>query len=188
MQNVNIIKNKIKRKMNLNKTPDFKELAVKAVIMFLILLCLLCFGAMNSCKSLPQTQTTTFEKDSIHTSVNFVKRDTTIVVPGDTLELKVPIYSLTENPVTLTTSNGMTLSLSKINDEILAKCNTEDLRKIIELQDKIIKEHKSKIEIKEVRTPEKYVPKFTQIMSYIGMIATGVILVFFGWKLGRYLV
>lgn len=171
----------------MSKTPNKSELVIKAVVMLLILLCLLCFGAM-SCKSLPQTQTKTIEKDSIHTSVNYVMRDTTIVVPGDTIEMRVPIYSLTEKPISLATSNGMTLSLSKLNDEILAKCNTEDLRKIIELQDKIIKEHKSKIEYKEIEVPVKYIPKFTQIMSYVGMIATAGILLFFGIKLGKYLV
>lgn len=112
------------------------------------------------------------QKDSIVTKVNYIPRDTTIVIPGDIMELKVPVYNLTEVPITVQTSKG-TLELSKLNEEILAKCNIDDLQMIITLQDKLISEYQEKLKTKsetiEVRV--KYIPKWVQFLAAIGAMA-----------------
>lgn len=128
---------------------------------------------MWGCKAPNPTHTKSIiEKDSVYTKVNLIPRDTTVFIPGDIIQLKVPVYELNEVPVTVNTSRG-TLELSKINEEILAKCNIDDLQKIITLQDKLIQEYqsnvKTEIEYKEV---EKQVyPKWLVISSIFGWLS-----------------
>lgn len=139
----------------------------KLVVVVLFLL------GLWGCKTPSPTHTKSIiEKDSVYTKVNFIPRDTAVFIPGDVIELKVPIYDLKEVPITVSTSRG-SLELSKINEEILAKCNIDDLQKIITLQDKLItefqKQTKTEIEYREV--PVKYIPKWIQILAGIGALA-----------------
>lgn len=139
----------------------------KLVVVVLFLL------GLWGCKTPGPTHTKSIiEKDSVYTKVNLIPRDTTVIIPGDVIELKVPVYDLKEVPITVNTSRG-TLELSKINEEILAKCNIDDLQKIITLQDKLIKEFQkqtiTEIEYKEVE--KKYIPKYIAILAILGGIA-----------------
>lgn len=160
--------------------PNPNEIKHKALIMLIILLALLSFGLFGCKSNKVKEYNNTVQKDSIYTSVNYVYRDTTIVIPGDLLRIKVPVYSLTEEPISIKTSSGMTLSLSKINEDILAECNTDDLKKIIQLQDMVIQEYKNKsfVSNKEVNIPVKYIPKYISFLAIIGAIA---LLIFIYW-------
>lgn len=149
-----------------------KDIKYKAIIMIVIMLCLLMMG-LSGCKPKALSNTKeTITKDSVFTSVNYIKRDTTIVVPGDTLSLRVPIYSLSEIPTTIKTFNGTTLSLQKLNDEILAQCNREDLKKIITLLERENTHYRSRLdEISETQeVPIKFTPKWVKVLAWIGAV------------------
>lgn len=165
--------------------PKPSDLKAKAIITVIFLLALLLTGLL-SCKPMNAKQNIRFhEKDSVHTSVNYIKRDTTIVIPGDTLSLKVPIYNLSEVPTTIRTSNGLTLSLQKLNQDILATCNVDDLKKIIELQDKIIQTSRYSSQSETIEIPVEFVPKWTAFFATLGKVAAGIAVVFGALKFGK---
>jgi len=132
-------------------------------------LLLLLFSACNP-KLQPITQSKQIEKDSVFTTVKHVYKDTTIVIPGDKIEVKAPVYSISETPTIIRTQNGLNLSLQRLNDSILANCNQEDKIQIIQLQNQIIETYQSKIKQLEQTEiiKEAYTPKFTKILAWIG--------------------
>jgi hypothetical protein len=145
---------------------------MKSIIKIYTIVVVLFLGLWGCKAPSPKHTKSTIEKDSIYTTVNYIQRDTTITVPGDTLRLQVPIYSLSEVPITVQTSRG-TLELSKLNEEILAKCNIDDLQKIIALQDKLISEYKSntKTEIEYREVEVKVYPTWLVSAAIFGLLS-----------------
>jgi len=172
----------------MNKNNNHNNFREKTIILFLMLISIfvLLFSACNP-KLQPTTQVTKIEKDSIFTTIKHVYKDTTIVVAGDKIELKVPVYSLSEIPTTIRTQNGLNLSIQKINDSILANCNQQDKVQIIQLQNQIIDTYRTKIkqleQVEQIQVP--YTPKITKILAWIGGVATLTTLVFGAFKFGK---
>jgi len=168
------------------KNNNRNNLREKTIILFFMIasFLLLLLAASACCPSKPQptNQITKIEKDSVFTTIKHVYKDTTIVVEGDKIELKIPSYSITETPTTIRTQNGLNLSLQRINDSILANCNQEDKIQIIQLQNQIIETYKSKItELEQIeQIPVPYTPKLTKFLAWIGGIAT-ICTLFFGF-------
>ena len=164
-------------------SPNNIKVKYKAIIMIVIMLCLLVTG-LSACKPKALSYTKeTILKDSIRTSVNYIKRDTTIVVPGDTLSLRVPIYNLSEIPTTIRTSNGTTLSLQRIENDVLAQCGREDLEKIITLLERENTYYRTQLnQVAETQEVEvKYVPLLVKILAWIG----GLGVLYFIFWIGR---
>jgi len=174
--------------MNKNNNPT--NLTQKMIILFFVVLSLLVllFSSCNP-KLQPTTHTKQIEKDSVFTTVKHVYKDTTIVIPGDKIEVKVPVYSLSEIPTTIRTKDGLHLQLQRLNDSILANCNQEDKRQIIQLQNQIIQTYQSKIKQLEQTEiiKEKYTPKLTKILAWVGGIATLTTLLFGFFRIKKFL-
>src|SRR5690606_15114950 len=79
---------------------------------FVCSLLLLLGSLMSSCKPRQiTTHTKEIQKDSVVYTVNYKKKDTLILVKGDTLRTQIPVHYLSEIPV-ITRSNRGNLSLS----------------------------------------------------------------------------
>jgi len=101
----------------MNNNNNFNNLREKTIILFFVLisfLLLLC-SACNPKQRLA-THTKQIEKDSVFTTIKHVYKDTIITIPGDKIEVKVPVYSLSEIPTTIRTKDGLNLQLQRIND------------------------------------------------------------------------
>jgi len=173
----------------MNQNNNFNDLRIKTIIFSFVLsgFLVLLFSACNP-KLQPTTQSKQIEKDSVFTTVNYKYKDTTIVVAGDKIEVKIPVYSIIETPTTIHTKNGLNLHIQRINDSILATCNQEDKIQIIQLQNQIIQTYQSKIKQLEQTeiVKEKYTPKFIQFLDWIGGIATITTLLFGVFRIKKF--
>lgn len=128
---------------------------------------------LGGCRSLqPSREITETIKDSTVTTVRYVKQDTLITVPGDTLRFKVPIYALSETPIERT--NGRTTARASLRDgNLTIECLTEEYEQLITYQNEIIETlrqiDRSKQETIEVEV--KFVPWWVKTMAWIGGIA-----------------
>jgi len=174
----------------MNNNNNFNDLRIKTIILFFMLLSfLMLFCSACNPKIRPTTHATKIEKDSVFTTVNYKYKDTIITIPGDKIEVKIPTYSITETPTIIQTKNGLSLQLQRINDSILANCNQEDKIQIIQLQNQIIETYKSKItQLEQTHIiKEKYTPKLTKILAWIGGVAILTSLLFGIFRIRKFL-
>jgi hypothetical protein len=150
-----------------------KQQKIKSLITAFILAVLIAFGSI-SCK--PQ-QIKEYNhktvKDSIHTEITYHKKDTVIIIQGDTLKLKLPITQITESPISVRGYNTEML-ISKINEQIEVFCNYDELTFLIQLQEKQIRQFEQ-LKINSDRlevVKQKYIPKWAKTLLIIGSIST----------------
>lgn len=144
---------------------------------YLILVFCLCVMAAGCRTGQPTTPTHSVVKDSVSVVTNYVKKDTTIIVKGDTLRLEVPVYSLTQKPIFLK-QNGLNMQISKVHDTIKAHCYTDHLEKIIELQNKIITTYKSQKQEQTKEVIKVHIPLIYKVFALLGFAFVMVIVGF----------
>lgn len=139
--------------------------------------------ALQGCRSgrfAPSTQSNQKVTDSSWTKVRTVARDTVIIVPGDTTRLSIPVYEITERPITKTIGRA-TATVSRSGNNIEVSCECAEFKKKIELLETIIEKQQKIIDqqIEITSVPVKYVPWYTQTLAWIGgvALAAGVVLV-----------
>lgn len=131
-----------------------------------------------SCKSMKE-ETNSTRKDSIHTAVNYKRKDTIITVPGQTLKLSVPFLQLGNAPATTKTERG-SLTVSKDGDNIIAECNIDDYKATISILEKTITVFKETV-ITQQTTIEKQqsiIDRLGNILMWVG----GAAILFFGFS------
>lgn len=146
-----------------------------------VLVVVFCLVGCSSAK--PTRQLTRVVKDSTVTEINYVKRDTFITIPGDTLRFKLPATEITEKPI-IRTRNNTTAIISRNGNDIDFQCITDSLSLRLELMDKHIKELHSIIDTStETITETEY--KTPWYSKALNVIAIGFLLFIAGkmaWK------
>ena len=139
-------------------------------LIFLVIV-ILTLGGCGTSKPTQLTKTTTV-KDSIWTEVQKVKRDTTITIPGATTYIRIPVYELTEVPVTKT-SGRSTASIRKVGNNIEVQCECAKYKAKIQFLETIISQYQKIQELTEntIIVPEKFVPWWVKIFAWLGGIA-----------------
>ena len=148
-----------------------------------LVLVLVFLGSCRAVKSSRETVRTV--KDSTFTEVTYKKRDTTIIIPGDTLKVKVPITEITKEPVTRTNGRN-TVIIRREGNDLDIECLNEEMEQRFELLEKWIKENKTKTVQVQTTTeiPVRYIPGFVKTLAWIGGIALalGGVLLFVKFK------
>ena len=126
-------------------------------------------------------KTETERKDSVHTEIKYVLKDTTIILPGDSVTLHdtVDCPGLTYQKDAVSSSGRLTASV-RINNGILeVNCKEDSLKKRIQwLEMQLILEKYSQLKItKEIPIPveveEPYVPKWVWWVVAYAVAVTG---------------
>jgi len=124
-----------------------------------------------ACKPTASVVKTRSVKDSVSTKVTFTPKDTVITVPGKSISISKPISELSPAPI-VKKLNGASISLKKVGDTIEAYCEVDELKLIIQLQERLIeiyKQHATESsEVAEV--PVKYIPPFVKFLAWLGAI------------------
>jgi hypothetical protein len=150
-----------------------KQQRIKSLVTAFILAVLIAIGSI-SCR--PQ-QIKEFShktvKDSVYTEITYHKKDTVIIIEGDTLKIKLPITQITEKPISVRGYNTEML-ISKLNEQIEVVCKYDELTFLIQLQEKRIKQfEQSKINSDRVEVvKQKFIPKWAKTLLIIGSIST----------------
>src|SRR5690554_3357688 len=154
---------------------------MKRIIFITIAIVSLTVGSCRTGKLSSETIKTV--TDSTVTEVRYQKRDTTIIIPGDTTRISLPYHEITKEPIRRT--NGRTTAtISKDGDKVNVECISEELQQRIELFDKIINQLRTIKESESTITevPVEFVPWHIKTLAWIGGIALGVIIVSLGIK------
>lgn len=137
---------------------------------------------LGACRSArPSSETIETVKDSTVTTVRYVKQDTLITVPGDTLKFNIPIYELSETPIERT-AGRTTARVSLQGDDLTIECLTEEYEQLITWQNEVIETLReiNRDKQKTIEVPVPYTPTITKILAWIGGIAlaffTGLII------------
>lgn len=150
------------------------------VIGFLVIV----MGMVGCGNMRPTTQTNTTVKDSTWTETRYVKRDTTITIPGDTTFIRIPITEITETPI-VRNSGRSSAKIKKVGNDLEITAICEQYVQNIELLETQIKQLQKIVELTEKKTtiPVKYVPWTVKILAWIGAVCLGAGFVFIGFKL-----
>lgn len=122
----------------------------------------------------PIVQKNKVVKDSIRTVVQYVPRDTIVVVPKDSVNIEVSLKDLGLDPFIASSASGeVQATIQRIEDTIIVDCQVEELRLKLELLDKKIKTMKTHttVETERVEVPKRYVPWWVNILAWTGGIA-----------------
>lgn len=120
----------------------------------LIIIALIIFSCVvESCGS---KRVTTIEK-TVHDTLIVTKtvrlRDTTIVAPSSSVQVKTPVFELNEKPLVKKSGNA-TITLSKDKDNILtAQADCDSLQFQVQLRDSIISSLEKRFESEKITTP-----------------------------------
>ena len=151
---------------------------------------LIIFVVVNlvSCSGLKSIKpaTTIHVKDSVHTSVHYVARDTTFFIPADSITISSLISELSEKPIFKKTEKS-TISLRRVGNTVEAECFNEAQEIEIEYQAKIIeiyRQHEKQTDTIITNTV-KYIPKLVKKLAWTGGIFIGVIVVAIGLKITK---
>jgi len=123
-----------------------------------------------------------FPQVASHDSVYIEKlKEVPIYVPGDTVNVEVPADCPDQELVTIENEKlkyELYIEKGKIKTKTVFKSDTIKVY-VPEIHEKI----------KEVKIPEKikYVPKFTSLMSKIGIVLTFGLVLLFGLKIAKFL-
>tara|TARA_R100001369_G_scaffold58031_3_gene84849 strand:- start:417 stop:896 length:480 start_codon:yes stop_codon:yes gene_type:complete len=147
-------------------------------VTFLLVLVLLTLVGCRTVK--PTKETVRTVKDSTITEVTYQKRDTTIIIPGDTLKVRVPFTEITKEPF-IKKSGRSTAIITRKGDSIDVECITEELLQRFEIVDKMIKELRliQESEKQRIEIPVRYIPWWIEILAWIGgaaLIGLGIVL------------
>lgn len=154
---------------------------MKRIIFIAIAIVSLTLGSCRTGKLSSETIKTV--KDSTVTEVTYHKRDTTIVIPGDTTRISVPFHEITKEPIKRKTGRT-TAIISRDGDNINVECITEELQEKLELFDKIINQLRTIQETEKttIEVPVKFIPWYTNILAWIGGISLGALVLMLGIK------
>lgn len=120
----------------------------------LIIVALIIFSCVvESCSSKRGTTIERTVSDSITTSKTVRLRDTTIVAPSSSVQVKTPVFELNEKPLVKKSGNA-TITLSKDKDNILtARADCDSLQLQVQLRDSIISTLQKRFESEKITTP-----------------------------------
>ncbi|HIB37976.1 hypothetical protein [Mesonia sp.] len=153
--------------------------------LFYITLLFLILSICISCGSKKKVTDTTTVKDSISTVTKIVPRDTLINLPGDSLNVKIPFYKLTEKPTLFSSEKGnIQGSVSRTGDTLIIDCFTDELQLQLEILDKIIESNRTLSTTTNTTEviPEKYVPWWIKALAFVGGLVVIYILGLLGGK------
>lgn len=145
---------------------------IKILVIWFALLGTLLFMVSCGGSKKPINSNSIIIKDSTETIIKFRKRDTTITIPGDTLNIKVPFHQLTTKPL-LFKSGTQKANVSLSEDDVLnIDCITEEVDRLFELVDTFKTSLKTYQSIKNetIVVPQLYVPWYIKILAWIGGI------------------
>lgn len=159
-------------------------MSVKGNSLKLIFFIVIVLSMVGCGSTLPTTQTISTVKDSTWTETRYVKKDTTITIPGDTTIIRIPVTQISETPI-IRKSGRSSASIKRVGDELEITAICEQYEKNIELLETQIKQLQKIVELTEKKTtiPVKYVPWYTKILAWIGGVAISSVLLFVGYKL-----
>ena len=120
----------------------------------LIIVALIIFSCVvESCGSKRGTTIERTVSDSVTTSKSVRLRDTTIVSPSSSVQVKTPVFELNEKPLVKKSGNA-TITLSKDKDNILtARADCDSLQFQVQLRDSIISTLQKRFESEKITTP-----------------------------------
>lgn len=139
-------------------------------------------ASLIGCKSNRPTVTKNrVVKDSVSVTTSIVPRDTIVVVPRDSVNVRVSLKELGIEPTVATSKSGdVKATIRRIEDTIIVDCDVKELEMKLQLLDKEIEKLKStKIVDTETKyVPERYVPWWVKILAWAG----GIAIVYFALK------
>lgn len=138
---------------------------------FIFIGLLLLAGCANT---VPVVKKSQHVKDSVVTQIKYVPRDTIVVVPKDSMNVKVSLEDLGINPYTEVSKSGeIQATIQRIEDTIIVDCQVEELQLKLELLDKKIKTLKMRevVNTERVEVPKRYVPWWVKLLAWAGGIA-----------------
>lgn len=152
----------------------------------LMILFTLSLAFLFSCKTV-QNNTENTTTDSTHVEIKYVPKDTTIYLPGDTVVLVKYIECPDMDEVNL--KHGKAKIKVKIKDSVLtASCVCEDLEFKVRLYEKMISAYRghkqSTIITKTIQVSR--VPKFVQVLAWIGGIYLLLTIILIILKITKY--
>ncbi|MCH4824293.1 hypothetical protein ML462_14045 [Gramella lutea] len=149
---------------------------------FILLLVISLYGCGSQRRPITNTVSTL---DSTYVDSRIRLRDTVIKVPFQKVSISADQQDLTEKPITK--SNGKAnVSLFKKDNVIYANAECDSLELQLKLKDSIISTFRQvKTDTTITLPPEriKYIPWIVKILAWIG----GLSLLYFGWKLFRFI-
>lgn len=146
----------------------------KIIIVLAIIFC--CVVGSCSSKRVPQIEKTVIDSVVVNTTVR--TRDTTIVVPGSQVQLKLPVFELSEKPIFKKSGNA-TITLSKDKNEVItAQANCDSLQFQLQLRDSIIERLEKRFEsitsppVVEEKT--NWIERTLQIIGFLVLLILGI--------------
>lgn len=139
------------------------------------ILLVLIMGGCTGKRALSALQPTLIEHtvDSVYTIERIVPRDTLIIVPSDSLKMRVSLIDLKENtPVYATSKSGkMEVKVVREADTLIVDCAEQNRELWIALADKVkeirrLRKHTNTIEI-----PVVFVPWWVKVLAWTGGLA-----------------
>lgn len=118
-------------------------------------------------------------KDSTYVKKTIVPKDTSIVIPGNKVQVSANINAINETPVK-NRSGNLTASLRRVGNTIIADCDQEKNELIIQLQNELIEIYRLK-ELSQTATVEvKKTPEYLKPFIWLGAFALIAIIVAIG--------
>ncbi len=114
--------------------------------------------------------------DSTKIEVTTRKRDTLVTIPGDTLKVSIPIFEITEEPITRT--NGRTsATVNRTGNDLTIECLCEEYKQLIEVLETTISKQQKVLELRDEINTEyvKYTPWYIKSLAFIGVAAIIVV-------------
>ena len=131
----------------------------------------------------PQLKKETYIKDSISVEKQTVWKDTTIIVPEDSLRIKVKLKELSVKPIQAVNESGnMAVEISKVNDDLIVDCKFNKLLKKVQLLETTIKQLTSRFEADKetIEVSVRYIPWYAKILAWVGGIVLLIAIIYIG--------
>ncbi len=144
----------------------------------ILLLVAVIFAGCNPCKRLWKICPPEVQYDSVY--IETVKLDTLVlIVPSDTTYIEIPAVTL-EGLGILIDNADQSITI-KVEDGVFKAqviCKEDSLLAVIAEKEKLLSEKKTVIKEVEVEVEVKYVPTLVRILSYIGLGAVVLLIVY----------
>lgn len=139
--------------------------------------------ALVGCRNRQPITKTTTVTDTVYTTETIVERDTVLYTDTSSVGLSFDCDSLfkalqsASKPLKMKQKNANLVFKIEPGGRLHARASCDSLKVELAIKDKIIKELRKRSEKTTVEIPVKYIPRFVEILAWIGGVLSLIVLV-----------